>query len=172
MRGFCGIGLFRPKTPENVGGALRAAQAYGAAFVSIEGARNDALRHGTNTGKAHRHVPVYMVDDLIAHRPHDTQLVVVDLIEGAEPLPTFRHPERALYVFGPEDGTLGHRHTSIAQHVVYVPTTICMNLAATVNVILYDRLAKGRGSSVVERLTENQGVGGSTPPLGTIGRVA
>jgi tRNA(Leu) C34 or U34 (ribose-2'-O)-methylase TrmL len=27
--------------------------------------------------------------------------------------------------------------------VVYVPTQGCMNLAASVNVILYDRLAKG-----------------------------
>jgi tRNA(Leu) C34 or U34 (ribose-2'-O)-methylase TrmL len=27
--------------------------------------------------------------------------------------------------------------------VVYIPTTGCMNLAATVNVVLYDRLSKG-----------------------------
>jgi tRNA(Leu) C34 or U34 (ribose-2'-O)-methylase TrmL len=27
--------------------------------------------------------------------------------------------------------------------VVYIPTTGCMNLAATVNVVLYDRMAKG-----------------------------
>ncbi|TOK02114.1 hypothetical protein CGI27_01360, partial [Vibrio parahaemolyticus] len=30
-------------------------------------------------------------------------------------------------------------------HVVYVPTHGCMNLAATVNVVLYDRLAKSLG---------------------------
>ncbi|MFA0520743.1 TrmH family RNA methyltransferase, partial [Vibrio sp. 10N.222.55.E8] len=29
-----------------------------------------------------------------------------------------------------------------ADHVVYVPTVGCMNLAASVNVLLYDRLAK------------------------------
>ncbi len=29
-----------------------------------------------------------------------------------------------------------------ADHVVYVPTVGCMNLAASVNVVLYDRLAK------------------------------
>ncbi|MBU0538004.1 MAG: 23S rRNA methyltransferase, partial [Gammaproteobacteria bacterium] len=27
--------------------------------------------------------------------------------------------------------------------IVYIPTKGCMNLAATVNVVLYDRLAKG-----------------------------
>ena len=30
----------------------------------------------------------------------------------------------------------------MANAVVYVPTIGCMNLAATVNVVLYDRLAK------------------------------
>ncbi|CSB46617.1 RRNA methylase%2C putative [Vibrio cholerae] len=32
-----------------------------------------------------------------------------------------------------------------AHYVVYVPTHGCMNLAATVNVVLYDRLAKSLG---------------------------
>jgi tRNA(Leu) C34 or U34 (ribose-2'-O)-methylase TrmL len=30
--------------------------------------------------------------------------------------------------------------------VVYIPTTGCMNLAATVNVVLYDRMAKGNNT--------------------------
>ena len=74
------------------------------------------------------------------------------LIEGATPLPNFTHPKRALYLFGPEDGTLGRKHTDRAQHVVYVPTRCCMNLAATVNVVLYDRQMKraiGPGMSMV-----------------------
>ena len=33
-----------------------------------------------------------------------------------------------------------------AHHVVYVPTHGCMNLAATVNVVLYDRMAKTLGT--------------------------
>ncbi len=32
---------------------------------------------------------------------------------------------------------------TLSHHVVYVPTRHCMNLAATVNVVLYDRLSKG-----------------------------
>jgi tRNA(Leu) C34 or U34 (ribose-2'-O)-methylase TrmL len=52
------------------------------------------------------------------------------------------HPERAFYVFGPEDGTLGTRHLSKCVRKIMVPTKFCMNLAATVNVVLYDRLAK------------------------------
>lgn len=140
--GFACIGLYKPKTPENVGSVLRAAHCYGASHVSIEGGRGKFLNHATNTPAAHRHMPTFLVDDLLDCIPHDTQVVVVDLIEGATPLPNFIHPKRALYLFGPEDGTLGRKHTDRAQHVVYIPTRDCMNLAATVNVVLYDRQMK------------------------------
>lgn len=172
MRGFSMIGMFRPKDEANVGAALRAAHCYGASSVVIEGARNSALKAGTNTMNTHKHLPVFMVDDdLLSVRPFGTEVVVVDLIPGATPLHKFRHPERAMYVFGPEDGTLGSRHTNLAQHVVYVPTRGCMNLAATVNVVLYDRASKRdewHGSSGVEREIENLGVGGSNPPRAAI----
>lgn len=150
-RGFACIGLFRPKTPENVGAVLRAAHCYRVAQVNIEGARNSAIRHCTNTPMAHRHTPTFLVDDVLRYVPFDTQVVAVDLIEGATDLPSFVHPERAIYIFGPEDGTLGKRHTDRAQHVVYVPTRACMNLAAAVNVVLYDRMAK-RGRRLVEEV--------------------
>lgn len=167
-RGFAAVGLFRPKTPENVGGVLRAASAYGCAQVNVQGGRGKWFSHATNTSKAHRHTPAFIVDDLLSYVPHDTQIVCVDLIDGATPLPQFVHPVRALYIFGPEDGTLGKQHTDRAQHVVYVPTRHCMNLAATVNVVLYDRAAKEwKGSSEVERHAENVGVGGSIPPPST-----
>jgi tRNA(Leu) C34 or U34 (ribose-2'-O)-methylase TrmL len=152
ITGFSCIGLYRPKTGENVGAVLRAAHCYGVSSVSIEGGRGKFLSHSTNTPAAHRHMPTYLVDDLLASVPYDTQIVVVDLIEGATPLPNFTHPKRALYLFGPEDGTLGRKHTDRAQHVVYVPTRCCMNLAATVNVVLYDRQMKraiGPGMSMV-----------------------
>lgn len=142
-RGFSCIGLYKPKTPENVGSVLRAAYCYGVSQVVIEGARGKALGHSTNTPAAHRHMPTFISDDVLAYVPYDTQIVVIDLIEGAVPLPTFIHPPRAFYLFGPEDGTLGAKHTIRAQHVVYVPTRTCMNLAACVNVVLYDRMTKG-----------------------------
>lgn len=54
----------------------------------------------------------------------------------------FHHPERACYIFGPEDGTLGKSITDRCKFKVQIPTAYCMNLAATVNVVLYARLAK------------------------------
>jgi len=141
-RGFACIGLDAPKSAENVGSVMRAAHAYRVAQVNIRGARGKSLLHSTNTPMAHRHTPTFIVDDMLGYIPHDTQIVAIDLIPGAKSLTTFSHPERALYVFGSEDGTLGSRITGRAQHVVYVPTRCCMNLAATVNVVLYDRMVK------------------------------
>ena len=142
MRGFACIGLFRPKTAENVGGVFRAAYCYDVSQVVLEGARTRDLSHCTNTPGAHRHIPTTLTDDMFSAVPFDAQVVAVDLVPGAVSLTAFQHPTRAFYVFGPEDGTLGARHLSRAQHRVYVPTRMCMNLAACVNVVLYDRMAK------------------------------
>jgi len=147
MRGFACIGLVNPKTGENVGGVLRAASVYDVAQVNIENRRNTAkhLRHGSNTTMTHRHTPTFLVDDVLAYVPAETRVVAVELCDGARNLCSFTHPERALYVFGPEDGSLGQDITGRADHVVFIPTRHCMNLAACVNVVLYDRMASKRG---------------------------
>ncbi|MCJ8339630.1 MAG: hypothetical protein MJK10_14265, partial [Pseudomonadales bacterium] len=67
-------------------------------------------------------------------------------VEGATPLPEFIHPENAIYVFGPEDSSVSQELVDRADAVVYVPTHGCMNLAASVNVLLYDRMAKASGT--------------------------
>ena len=141
-RGFACIGLDNPKTPENVGSALRAAGVYGAALIAASGQRYK--RACTDTRAQYRHTPFLQVDDLRSVLPFDCVPIAVDLIDGAMPLPQYTHPERAFYVFGAEDATLGSRVTDWCRDVVYVPTKGCMNLAATVNVVLYDRLAKGK----------------------------
>ena len=142
QKGFFCLGLHRPKNGENVGGVLRAAYCYGAAQVLIEEGRGRFLSHSSNTPSGHRHIPTTLTEDMLESTPYDTRIVAVDILPGAVALPAFQHPKRALYVFGPEDGTLGKRFSERAHYTVYVPTRSCMNLAACVNVVLYDRLAK------------------------------
>lgn len=139
-RGYAAIGLHMPKTPTNVGSVLRAAHCYGVGFVAQTGQRYRGAT--TDTTKATRHLPLLQTDDLHSVVPHDCVPVAVDLVEGARSLVTYIHPERAFYIFGPEDGTLGPRITDWCRDVIYVPTAFCMNLAACVNVVLYDRAAK------------------------------
>lgn len=142
------LGLVNPKSPENVGAVLRAAGCYGADAVFYSGVRFDlAQRFVTDTKQMVQQIPLVGVESLIAALPEGAVPVAVDLIEGATPLPDYQHPENAFYIFGPEDGTLGSDITQWCRDVIYVPTRGCMNLAASVNVILYDRLAKTHKAS-------------------------
>ncbi len=145
-RGYAAIALVNPKSRENVGGALRAAGCYDASLVVIAGTRPEHYmgRIATDTQKAYRHIPTLRVDDVFDALPYDCVPVAVDLVPHAKCLFGFTHPERAFYIFGPEDGTLGKDVTDRCKYAVSVPTRYCMNLAATTNVVLYDRMSKQR----------------------------
>ena len=137
------IGLINPKSATNVGGVLRAAGCYQANAVRYTGQRWEyGARYNTDTKNAAKHLTVSGVTNILDNLSPSTQVVCVDLIEGATPLPIFDHPENALYIFGPEDGSISQHVINQADHVVYVPTKGCMNLAASVNVVLYDRMTK------------------------------
>ncbi|HEX5676412.1 MAG TPA: RNA methyltransferase [Alcanivorax sp.] len=141
-RGFAAVGLDNPKINENVAAALRACGVYGASMLATSGHRY--RKHCIDTRKAHRHMPLIQVDDLKQAIPYGAVPVAVDLIDGAIPLPEYEHPPSAFYIFGAEDATLGDRVLSWCKDVIYIPSNGCMNLAATVNVVLYDRLAKSQ----------------------------
>ena len=137
------VGLTDPKTPTNVGAVMRAAGCYGVDAVFYTGERYDrAAKFQTDTKGVRERIPLTPVESFLNHQLGDSQLVCVELVEGATPLPLFQHPDNAFYIFGPEDGTISQGVIDRADAVVYIPTVGCMNLAATVNVLLYDRLAK------------------------------
>ncbi|MBC7602776.1 MAG: TrmH family RNA methyltransferase [Ramlibacter sp.] len=143
-RGFASIGLDRCKDAANLGGVLRAAHCYGAASVAIAGGRLG--KYATDTMRAYKHVPCMEVDDVMSVIPYGAIPVVVELCDRAKSLVGFTHPESAYYIFGPEDGSVSRSIIERAPLVVQIPTRYCMNLAATVNVVLYDRLMK-RGNA-------------------------
>jgi len=143
------IGLINPKSPSNVGSVMRAAGCYRVDAVCYTGNRYArAARLNTDTKGVQEKIPLGRVDDLlgglaaVTDLAPNTKIICVELVEGATPLPGFQHPDSALYIFGPEDGTIEQTIIDSADAVVYVPTVGCMNLAGAVNVLLYDRLAK------------------------------
>lgn len=146
------IGLVNPKSPENVGMVMRAAGCYEASNIFYTGTRFDRARQFyTDTKNSHEKIPLKHTDDLLSTVPEDAKIVAVELVEGAVPLMHFNHPEQAYYIFGPEDGSLTQGILDACDCVVYIPTIGCMNLAATVNVVLYDRLAKSMGNVIQDR---------------------
>ena len=143
MRGYSCIALDNPKSGENVGGVMRASSVYKASLIVISGCRYKYFKKfPTDTMNTWKHTPVIEVESVFDVLPYDCVPVAVDLIPGATPLPNYTHPERAFYIFGAEDATLGKRITDNCRDIIVIPTEACMNLAATVNVVLYDRLSK------------------------------
>lgn len=150
------IGLSNPKSPTNVGSVMRAAGCFQIDAVFYTGKRYPlAARFQTDTKQANQTIPLTAVTSLMEGVKDKMAVVCVELAEGATPLPDFSHPENACYLFGPEDGTLSQELIDQADAVVYVPTVGCLNLAATVNIVLYDRLAKsdakGGGNTLIRQ---------------------
>ena len=137
------IGLINPKSPTNVGAVMRAAGCYRVGSVFYTGERYvRAARFNTDTQNVSREIPLAGVTCLLECIPANTKIVCVEFVEGATLLTEYQHPNKAFYIFGPEDGTIDQEIIDRADAVVYVPTIGCMNLAASVNVVLYDRMAK------------------------------
>ena len=154
------IGLVNPKSPDNVSSVMRSSGNFGVDEIFYTGSRYlRAIQLNPNIPRMSRKVgediPLYGVESLIDNVPSDMKIVCVEFAENAIPLPAYQHPENAFYIFGPEDGSISQDIINQADDVVYVPTNGCMNLSATVNVLLYDRLAKSFSSSASVHDVEN-----------------
>src|SRR5688500_6838152 len=101
-RGYFEIGIASGKTVENVGTLWRSAYQLGAAGIFTIGRRYP--RQASDTLKTSRHIPLREFENLdafLAAQPSDCQVIGVEM--GGEQLPTFNHPERAIYLLGAED---------------------------------------------------------------------
>jgi tRNA(Leu) C34 or U34 (ribose-2'-O)-methylase TrmL len=144
------VALIDPKIPHNVGGAVRAASIFcdNAEVLwtgnRVQGPmdddgerlpREERMRAYRNVRMTHGW-PVSTLDLRIGkgYTP-----VCVEVDHSAENLYDFVHPARVMYVFGPEDGSIPKGVRTICHRFVTIPTRSCLNLAAAVNVVLYDR---------------------------------
>lgn len=132
---------------------MRAAGCFRANAVYYTGNRYDrAIRFNTDTRDKVFSIPLEGVDCLLDSAPSQTTIVCIELVEGATPLQDFQHPENPFYIFGSEDGSIPQDIIDKADSVVYIPTVGCLNLAATVNVVLYDRQAKASDTIIGDEL--------------------
>jgi tRNA(Leu) C34 or U34 (ribose-2'-O)-methylase TrmL len=147
------IGLVNPKSPANIGSVMRAAGCFNAAGVFYTGTRFErAARFNTDTKNISTRIPLTAASNLLEVVPPASKIVCIELVEGAISLTDFQHPQAAFYIFGPEDGTISQHLIDQADAVVYIPTTGCLNLAATVNIVLYDRAAKAPQTNTGDEL--------------------
>ena len=140
-RGYFGIGVESVSKPMNFGNLSRTAYGFGAAFVFTVAATERVLAPASDTGASYEHMPWYDFEAPDALRlPDGCTLVGVELTDDAIELPSFRHPQRAAYVLGPEGGSLSDELTARSEFVVKIPTRFCLNVATAGAIVMYDRL--------------------------------
>jgi len=144
-----GIILCNPKFPHNVGAAIRAASCFSVPHVIITGNRVP-IETPTKKGiripreermKGYKDVTITR-EDYCLRKLKDVVPVAVEVGLNSESLPNFIHPENAVYVFGPEDGSLERSELSQCHRFLSIPVRHCTNLSAAVYIVLYDRLCK------------------------------
>ena len=161
MRGYFGIGAQGISKPMNLGNLIRSAHAFGASFVFLVDAHYTIGSALSDTSQAEAQLPLYRfasVEELVL--PGRCLLIGVELLDEAVELPSFRHPQNAAYVFGPERSSLSPEMVARCDHVVKIPTRFCINLAVAGAIVMYDRmLCHGRFAPRPVRS------GGPTEPL-------
>jgi len=139
--------MFDPRDPFNVGAAVRAASCFGVSQVWITGRRcAEAVWEQNRIPREERIKGFADVDIILDDRPLDyfegATPVAVELLPSSENLLVFEHPENAIYLFGPEDGSVPASVRGLCHRRVFIPTRHCTNLGAAIYLILYDRLVK------------------------------
>jgi tRNA G18 (ribose-2'-O)-methylase SpoU len=140
-RGYFAIGAERISKALNLGNLMRSAHGFGASFTFTIGATYQALEARADTSKGRQHLPHYnwaSVEELAL--PEGCRLVGVELLDEAIDLPSFRHPLRAAYVLGPEQGALSPELLARCDHVVRIPSSFSVNLAMAGAIVMYDRV--------------------------------
>ncbi len=141
-RGYFGIGAEGLSKPMNLGTLMRTAHAFGASFMFLVDPY-ERLREArrADTSNAPQSLPLFEFPSIARMAlPRHCVLVGVELTDEAAPLPSFRHPLNAAYVFGPERGSLSPEMRARCQHLVYIPTRFCVNIGVAAAITLYDRL--------------------------------
>ena len=141
MRGFFAIGVESLSKQMNAGNLFRSAHAFGASFVFTIGGIYSPNHAKSNTSKSIVHMPIYNYNnfsDFLA--PEGAILVGVELTDDAIDLPKFKHPQKAIYILGPEKGNLSNNILSRCKYTVRIPTKFCINLAMAGAIVMYDRV--------------------------------
>ena len=78
--------------------------------------------------------------------------IAVEVQKGAENLFEIEHPPNAIYVFGPEDGSIPSVARRHCHRFLYIPSNHCLNLATAVAAIMWDRQVKRFQAGAIEQI--------------------
>ena len=145
--GYFEIGVFHPRSSDNVGTLWRSAYQLGAASIFTIG--RPYRQQTSDTQHTAYEIPLRnypTFEDFLTNRPVGALLIGVEM--GGQPLSSFVHPERAIYLLGSEsaglpESVLQQCNAVIGLESINYPS---YNLAVAGSLVLYHRvfLAGGR----------------------------
>ncbi len=135
------IGIYQPRSSDNIGTLWRSAYQLGAAGIFVIG--RSYRRQASDTETTLRRIPLrhYLTfEDFLLARPVGAQLIGIEM--GGQPLAAFQHPERAVYLLGSEATGLPERILRQCNAVVAIEAVNkdSYNLAVAGSIVLYHRL--------------------------------
>jgi tRNA(Leu) C34 or U34 (ribose-2'-O)-methylase TrmL len=154
--------LCNPKYEHNIGAAIRACSCWGVKQmfwtghrIDIDPDRKERIPREERM-KGYKDVAWGQSDKPFDLFAPNIVPVAIELKPGAMSLTDFIHPENAVYVFGPEDGSVPQVIARFCHYFVFAPTHHCMNLAAAVNLILGHRRMSRQQAGLEPRLPMDQ----------------
>jgi len=173
--------LVNPKYPHNVGAALRACSCFDigqlwwtGTRVTIDPVKGERLPREERM-KGYRDVQMCPCEHPFDRFDRGAVPVAVEVREQSECLTLFEHPDQAVYVFGPEDGSIPKALLRHCHRFVHIPSRHCLNLSTAVAVILAHRRmwrqlnGKEPVLPLSEMLREQRGASQATSTLDSMG---
>jgi tRNA G18 (ribose-2'-O)-methylase SpoU len=121
---------------------MRSCYNFDASLIFTVGGRYK--RQSADTTHTNRHIPIldYVDWDDYAKHAMNWMHIGIEIAEDAKPLMGFVHPKEAVYLLGPEDGSLSNKAKALCKYVVSIPSRQCLNLAVAGSIVMYDRRFK------------------------------
>ena len=142
-KGYCGIGIYMPKTKENIGTLIRSAKMFGADFVFMIGQRYVSQ---CSSVKLDEKIPIFYYKDFKTFcdcMPPIERYCVVELTENARPLAKYSHRRKGIYILGAEDSGIPKEILESERcEFVKIEGNSSLNVAVAGSIILYDRFIK------------------------------
>ena len=147
---FPAIVMLNPKFAVNVASMIRNCAAFGVEWLFITGdrvevpsglkgdrlPRQERMRQFQTVKVVRAELPLLLFDSF----GKSVAPIGVELTESSMPLPLLHHPDNAVYLLGPEDGSISKGWRAICHNIVAIPSKHCLNVAQAGGIVLYDRM--------------------------------
>jgi len=137
---FFEIGIFQPRSDENIGTLWRSAWQLGAAGIFTIGKKQ--RKQTSDVLHVSYKIPFRQyetIEDFLNSRPKQAQLIGIEI--GGTPLCTFIHPECAVYLLGSEANGLSKQVLSQCNQVVEIESVryASFYVAVSGSIVMYHR---------------------------------